>query len=262
VYRKGRVVAAAVFCVQHQAEIQKFCLQTGVFAVRAHHIQNILRNGKVRVGIPDEHTLVVPEVHGCLIAEHRQRRELCHQLDALPHHIGQTGVIWLGVIGVERQDALRHGVHDIVAGHLHNNAAVEVVGQFLIVCQQPLELAELFLLRKMSHEQQIDDLFEPKAVMGDKALHQLFDGDATVQQLSRRRHFPAVHHLGRRYLANSRQPGTNALAVQVTEPTLYLMFHIEFLLDLIVGRCIGSQLIHQLHIVLILCNHFLDLLGV
>ena len=98
--------------------------------------------------------------------------------------------------------------------------------------------------------------------MGDKALHQLFDGDATVQQLSRRRHFPAVHHLGRRYLANSRQPGTNALAVQVTEPTLYLMFHIEFLLDLIVGRCIGSQLIHQLHIVLILCNHFLDLLGV
>ena len=253
------VVAAAVFRMEHQTQIQQFCFQTGIFAVRTHHIQNVFRNGKLRVRLLDKHASVVAEVHRSLIAEHCQRRELGHQLDTLPHYVGQAGIIGLGVIGMKCQHALCHCVHDIVAGHLHNNAAVKVVGQYLIVCQQPLELCQLVGFRQMSHEQQIDDLLEAKAVVGNKALHQLFNGDPAVQQLSGCGNFPAVYDLGSGHLADRGQTGTYPFTVQIAKATLDFVLFIKFLFDLVVGFCICGQLVYQLHVVFILCDHLLDL---
>ena len=113
--------------------------------------------------------------------------------------------------------------------------------------------------RLLAAHEQIADLLEAKAVVGNKALHQLFNGDPAEQQLSGCGNFPAVYDLGSGHLAARGQTGTYPFTVQLANATLDFVLFIKFLFDLVVGFCICGQLVYQLHVVFILCDHLLDL---
>ena len=56
---EGGVVAATVFGVQHQAQIQNPGLQRGVLAVRPEKGENVLRGGKLGSGGMDVKALAI-----------------------------------------------------------------------------------------------------------------------------------------------------------------------------------------------------------
>ena len=51
--REGGVVSSAVLHVQHQSDIQNLGLEIRVGAVGTEGVENVLRSGKLRVGLVD-----------------------------------------------------------------------------------------------------------------------------------------------------------------------------------------------------------------
>ena len=45
-----------MLCVEYECKVKYACLKLGVMIVRAEHIQQILRNGEIRIGVVDKET--------------------------------------------------------------------------------------------------------------------------------------------------------------------------------------------------------------
>jgi len=126
---EGRVVAAAVFGMQHQRQIQQLRLQGRVAAVIAQHVQEVLRGGQFRLrGMNDEAALAIV-IHIGLVAVGREQRESGHQFQALPQHIREGNIFRPVVEYIHRQDALGHRVHHVATGQLEQRVVDKVIGQ-------------------------------------------------------------------------------------------------------------------------------------
>ena len=149
---KGGVVAAAVLGVQQQCHIQHAGFQLGVLHIRAQHPQKVLCGGKLRVRPVDVHAAVFFVVVIGMVAVHGQHGEDAGQLDALAQHIGNFQITGLGVVGCQREHAAGHGVHDIVAGGLHDHITGKVGGHGAALAQHAAELFQLFLRGQLTKQ--------------------------------------------------------------------------------------------------------------
>ena len=80
---KGRVVAAAVLCMEHKGKVEQLCFKLREFLIRAEQAQQVFRCGERRIRLMQKQALVILIVAVCLIAVDRDRRELRNQLSDL-----------------------------------------------------------------------------------------------------------------------------------------------------------------------------------
>ena len=98
---ESRIVAAAVFSVEHEHKIQDPCLKLGELAVRSYHVKNILSgivfgNGRMDIKIP-----VLDIMSSCHVSVRDEHRESCDELRALSYDIGYLRGIRIVIIGIE-----------------------------------------------------------------------------------------------------------------------------------------------------------------
>ena len=234
---KGGVVAAAVLCMQQQGHIQHPRFQFGVLHIRAQHPQEVLCGGKLGVRTVDVHASVLFVVVVGVVAVHGQHGENARQLDALAQHIGDLQIVGHGVVGGQREHAAGHGVHDIMAGGLHDDIPGKVCGHGAALAQHPAELLQLFLRGQFAEQQQIGRLFKGETAAG-RSPDQVLDIIAAVKQLAVRRLFYAVHILKGADIGNIRQTRQHALAVFVAQARLDAKFPVEIFGDAVM---LGTQ---------------------
>ena len=90
--------------VQNQRKIQDRRLQFCIFLIRPEHPQDVFRSGKLFGRIMNIKALSLYVMIVCLIAVHRQHREHGDQRHTLTQDIGETGVIRMSVISIQRQN--------------------------------------------------------------------------------------------------------------------------------------------------------------
>ncbi len=73
--RKRRVIAAAVFHMQDQGNVQKLCLKRRIFAVRAQDMKDRFRGGQFGQRLMDKQAFAVMVMAVCLVAVYRKQRE-------------------------------------------------------------------------------------------------------------------------------------------------------------------------------------------
>lgn len=140
---KGRVIAAAVLCVQDEAAVEQLGLVVGVFAVRADQVQDVLRGRALRVGHVQEHGRAVKVAALRLIGVRDNDRELGGQADALTHDVLDRRLVRVAVVGIQRERRAGELVHDVAARRAHDHILGEVVRQRALQTDDVLELLEL-----------------------------------------------------------------------------------------------------------------------
>ena len=98
---EGGVVAAAVLGVEDHQNIEQMRLLRRVALVVAEHTQEVLRHGEALLGVMDVEALFVEVValHGVGVGDYDG--EARNQLYRLAEHVLKTGVVGVGVVGVE-----------------------------------------------------------------------------------------------------------------------------------------------------------------
>ena len=234
---EGGVVAAAVLCVQQQRHVQHAGFQCGVLHVRAQHPQEILGRGKLRVRAVDVHAAILFVVVVGVVAVHRQHGEDACQLDALAQHVGGGKVCGQRVVGGQGQHAAGHGVHDVVAGCLHDDVAGEVGGHGAALAQHAAELVQLFLGGQLAEQQQVARFLKGEAA-ACRAADKVLDVVAAVKQLAVGGLLDAVHILEGADIGDIGQARQHALAVFVAQARLHPELAVEVLGDAVV---LGAQ---------------------
>ena len=84
---KGGIVAAAVFCMQHQAQIQQLCLFIGKLPVRTDGVEDKLSGGMFLSDRMDVHALMIIMPAFDLIGIAHNGWKLGNELDGLPQNI-------------------------------------------------------------------------------------------------------------------------------------------------------------------------------
>jgi len=221
-----------VLGVQQQCHIQHTGFQRGVLHVRPQHPQEILGGGQLRVGPVDVHAAVLFVVVVGVVGIHGQHGEDAGQLDALAQHVGGVQVPGLGVIGGQGQHTAGHGVHDIVAGGLHDHVTGKIGGHGTALAQHPAEFFQLFRGGQLTEQQQVARFLKGKAA-APAAVDQVLDVVAAVEQLTVGRALDAVHILKGADVRNVGQARQHALSVLVAQTGLDAIFLIQILADLI-----------------------------
>ena len=185
----------------------------------------------------DVHTAVFFVVVVGMVGVHGQHGENAGQLDALAQHIVNFQITGLGVVGCQCEHAAGHGVHDIMAGCLHDDIPGKVCGHGAALAQHPAELLQFFLGGQFAEQQQIACFLKgepapPTAV--DEVLHVV----AAVEQLTVRRALDPVDVFEGADVRNVGQSRQHALAVLIAQAGLDAEFLIQVLADLIV---LGAQ---------------------
>ena len=223
---KGRIVAAAVLCVEHQREVKELCLEGGELAVGAEHVEDVLRKRKLRIRLADDEALPLLEVVR-LIAVNRDQREQRDQRQTLAQYVRNGDVIRLFIIGIERKHALGEGVHHVVAGRLHDDVAGEDGRKHTQIREELHEIRELLLVGELAEQEEVGCLLEAGAVVRRKAGNELLDIDAAVIELAVTRNALPVHHFGGADIADMCQTCENALAVQIAQTAFDVVFGVE-----------------------------------
>ena len=213
---KGGVVAAAVFHVQQQRNIQYVCFQVGVLLVGAQHLQQVFGGGKFRPRAVDVHAAVALIVVVGVVAVDRQHREHADQLDALFQLGLQVGLADVVVIAGQRQHAARQRVHQVVAGRFHDNVAHKVGGQVAALHQAVLEGLKLVFIGQVAQQKQVGRFLKGVAFAA-QAADQVVHIVAAVPQLAVAGDFLAVPVLERINAGNIRDARQHALAVLVAQ---------------------------------------------
>ena len=223
---EGGVVAAAVLHVQYERGVQHLGLGGGVALVGAQHHQQVFGGGQRGVGAVDDHALHALVVVVGVVAVHRQQREFADQLDTLAQRVGHGGVLGVPVVGGQRQYAARHGVHDIVAGRLHDDIAGEIGGQRAALADQLRKLALLRLVGQLAHQQQVGDALKAQLVLA-QLPDQLLDAVAAVPQLAVAGRLFAVHHARGHDLGDVGQARQHAVAVLVAQALVHAVLVVQ-----------------------------------
>ncbi len=249
--REGGVVSAAVLRMEHQSNVKHLRLQLRVGAGRTQHQQQILRHGKALLGISDKQRLILSEMAVRVIGIYRDQRQLGDQLQTLAQHISDRDIIRFGIVGIQRQNAALHGIHDVLVGSLHNHVPDKTAAQGPQLSHQIHKNRKLLLIGKPAKEQQIDRLFkaESPVLLSLDHIHHIY---ALVIELSLCRDPAPVFQDETAHVRNFRQSCQHALSRRVPQPSLDVVLHIEVRINAVVLHHFFFQtkhiLLERLHI--------------
>ena len=129
--------------VHDQAQVQQPRFLLGVALVGAKHAQKVLRSGKVLPRVVQVEASSLKYIFVDRISVRGNHRHPCHQLHALPQHVGKTVVIRGIVIRVERQHPGCHFVHDGGGGGLHQDILIKARRQLCVKIEQLMKMLQL-----------------------------------------------------------------------------------------------------------------------
>ena len=209
--------------MQHQKRVKEFGIFVCVALVVAEHTQEVLRHGEALLGVMDVEALFVEVValHGVGVGDYDG--EARNQLYRLAEHVLKTGVVGVGVVGVEGEDAAGELVHHVAAGGLDNHVLGEVVRQGAGFRQYGVELLELLFCGQLAHEQQVGDLLVAEAAVLDMRPDYVDDVYAAVVQPAGDGDNLAVLDVVAYDAAYAGDAGHDAGAVAVAESAFYLI---------------------------------------
>ena len=217
---EGGVVAAAVFGVEHQTQVQQPGLLLGKLVVVADGVEEILRHAQA---------LLRPvEVEGLLIVIVPLHRKGVgddggapgHQSQGLEQLVLQGGVLRPGIIGVQGQDRTAQLIHHVGARGLEDHILGEAGRERAILRQDLVEGGQLVPGGQGAEQQQIGCLLKAEAALGHKAVDQVLHVDAAVDEPALHRDLLAVLHIVALDVADLGDAGHDAGAVGVAEAPL------------------------------------------
>ena len=180
---EGGVVAAAVLHVQQQGNIQHVGLQIGVLPVGTQHLEQVLGGGKLGPRPVNVHAAVALIVMVGMVSVDRQHGENTDQLDALLQLGLQIALADIVVIAGQGQHTAGQGIHQILAGRLHDDIPHKVGGQVPAFGQTILEGFQLGFVGQIPQQQQIGRLLEGIA-LAPQSPDQVIDVVAAIPQLA------------------------------------------------------------------------------
>ena len=180
---KRGVVAAAVFGMDDQADVQRLCFQIGEFIVPAQDVQNVLRAGIFLDGAVDDEgrPVVIPP---CAVAVHGEEGELRDELQGLPQDVFSGERIGRFVKGIKVEHAPCQHIHDVCGGRLHDDVPHEGLGEFPQFGEEQGKIRQLFCGRQDAEEQKIDGFFKPETVFLHAVVNDVADVDAAIKKFA------------------------------------------------------------------------------
>ena len=180
----------------------------------------MLRRALSRLRQVQVHALAVVHAPFDLVRVHHDGGQAGDERDALRKDIRQRLLFRVVVIGIQRQNAARHLVHDIRRRRLHDHVLGKVLGQLAVSLQHLLERSQLVRRGQAAEQKQPDDLLEYEAVLRVCRTDDLFHINAPVDELAVRWHAFAVHKVVANDVADVCQPRQNAGAIRVPQASL------------------------------------------
>ena len=107
--------------MKDQCRIKNPGFQICIFLVRSEHVKNVFRRRTVGIRTVDIHTAIQIIMVIRMIPVNSQHREDTDKIHRLAENIFHGIIRNLIIVGGQRQHALRHGIHDILTGRLHND---------------------------------------------------------------------------------------------------------------------------------------------
>ncbi|SCG87522.1 Uncharacterised protein [uncultured Clostridium sp.] len=107
--------------MKDQCRIKNPGFQICIFLVRSEHVKNVFRRRTVGIRTVDIHTAIQIIMVIRMIPVNSQHREDTDEIHRLTENIFHGIIRNLIIVGGQRQHALRHGIHDILTGRLHND---------------------------------------------------------------------------------------------------------------------------------------------
>ena len=223
-----RVVAAAVFGVQDEAEVEDEGFQFRILLVGTNEAENVFRRAQILARLVyDEATVrVVVRVH--LIAVGGEQGKLRDELYALSEYVGDRDIVGAFVVAVQGEHAARDDVHHVRGRCFHDYVAHETFGQSAELAQHFVEVFQLLFVGQFAEEEQIDRFLKAETLFFHEAAHEILNGDAAVIQLAGALDAVAVLvELVGVDLAYLGESGDDARAVNVAQSAFYVVFFVK-----------------------------------
>jgi len=225
--REGGIVSAAVFHMEDQGRIQDSRFGRGVFLVGTKHHQDIFRRRFLGIRTMDVHAVVIDVMVVGMIAVHGQHRESRNQHEGLADDGRDIRMGSIFIIGSQRQDAPRHGIHDILCRGLHDDVAREVGRQVPAARQHVDEFLGGLIVGKFAEQKQIGTFLKAEA-LPSVFLDQTADVVAAVPELALAGHmFFAVDILEGNDFRDVGQACQHAFSVDVAQSAVDAVFFKE-----------------------------------
>ena len=229
--RERRVVAAAMFGVENEREVERLRLQRRVGAGLADEQQQVLGGGLFRIRIANHQGMAAMVVRLGLIGVRRDGRESRDQLHRLPQIGLEVEEIGGRVVGIGSQHGAGDGVHQILARTANDGILLEAFRQSPMLGQNGAPFVELRPRGQDAEQQQIGRLLVAKALLRRTSRDQIVHVDATVEQLARNGLLLAFVHDIAMDVADGGQPHEDACAVLVAETALDAVARIQGRVD-------------------------------
>ena len=181
-----RIVAAAVFGVQNQREVERFGLEMGVAAVFAGKEKYVLGGRLLGVGVSYHQRFTAVVVGLGLVRVSGDRWHGADHLDRLLKALLDGEVVGVAVI-VERigeKNRPRDRVHDVLGRIAKDRILLEAIGKLAVLADPVLPVHKLARGRQLAEKQQVRGLFVAEAVFAAVGGHDILHADAAIVQFA------------------------------------------------------------------------------
>ena len=230
--RKGRVVAAAVFGMDDEADVKQFRFEASIGAVRAEETKDVFGGREAGIRDPHMEAFAAIVVGFGLIAVDGIGRESCDQADGLAQDVGDGDFVWIFVECVGSEDASSEFVHDIRRWHAENRLLLEMGWERALMIEDVEEFLQFLFIGEVSHEQEENRFFEAEAFFGLEALDEVVQFDSAVEQASGNGDEFAIDDGISDDGADGGQSNEDTGAIGVTQPAFGVVCLIERRIDL------------------------------
>lgn len=230
VRREGGVVAAAVFGVDDQADVQRLGFQVGEFIVPPQDVQDILRAGIFFDGSVnnERRTLIIA---ACAMAVDGKQGELCDELEGLAQDVFDVERVGGIVERIEIEHAAREHIHDVGRGRFHDDVAHKGLRQFAQIGKQGGKIGKLFFGGENAEEEKVYGFFKTETVFLDAVGDDVAHVDAAVEKFPVDFRFYAVNDSGSVDFGHFCQPAQNARALTVAQAAFDVVHVIQSRID-------------------------------
>ena len=165
------------------------------------------------------------------VAVYGEQGELRDELQRLAQYVFLGYVVGFGIVRIEGKDAPREHVHHIARRGFHNDIPHERGGKGAEIGKDLAESFQLALRRQMPEQKQIGRFLEIEAP-ALFAFDEFADVDAAVVKLPVCGDLVPVRVFSERNdLRNFRQTAYDAVAVDIAQSPLYVVFFVKFGVD-------------------------------